>query len=101
MGPQSRESLVFNRNSGQITLNAAFTYLQDETVTITHGIIGVITLSQGTCNSYSGDYLIIMTAKEKVASIAGCDIFKMTGYRIIPVHRFRQHPNVLLLLTQG
>jgi phosphatidylinositol 4-phosphatase len=84
-----RESLVIHRNTGELSL------LQPppsgaENVTVIHGIMGILTL-------HGGDYLITITGKQKVATLNGHDIFKLTGFRILPITLLHRRSRTLFV----
>ncbi|KAJ3343368.1 Phosphoinositide phosphatase sac1 [Gonapodya sp. JEL0774] len=79
--PQSvgNQTLVMYRDTGDIKLNGPFTPRHDEIVSV-YGIFGVIGLN-------AGDHVIVITDRERIGNIDSNDVFRMKGYRIIPLAR--------------
>ncbi|KAI8927060.1 SacI homology domain-containing protein [Entophlyctis helioformis] len=74
-----RESLVIRRSDGAVVLNAPPSpTLGQEEVVGTHGIIGIIRLN-------AGDHVIVISDRQRVGSIGGKDIYRITAHRILPI----------------
>jgi hypothetical protein len=52
------------------------------TFTPIYGIFGCITLN-------AGEFIILITGRQRVARIVDHEIFKVTGYKIVPIHNGR------------
>lgn len=74
-----RESLVILRQDCTVGLNAPpSATLGQEEQSLVFGILGIITLNRG-------DYVIVITAREKVGVLQGHEIYKAKEFQIIPV----------------
>ncbi|KAF8941493.1 hypothetical protein BGZ58_007860 [Dissophora ornata] len=75
------ENIVIQRSNGEVCLNApAGRVAADEEVMMIFGIIGFIRL-------LAGEYMIVITDRQKVGRIGEHDIFKLKDYRIVPFSR--------------
>lgn len=61
-------------------------------VTVIQGIMGILSLR-------GGDYLISITSKTKVATLNGHDIFKLTGFKILPITLYHRSSHSLLVFS--
>ncbi|ORZ27073.1 SacI homology domain-domain-containing protein [Lobosporangium transversale] len=75
------ENIVIQRSNGQVRLNApAGRVPADEEVMSIYGILGIIRL-------LAGEYMIVVTDRQRVGQIGEHDIFKLKEYKIMPFSR--------------
>ncbi|TPX40480.1 hypothetical protein SeMB42_g05977 [Synchytrium endobioticum] len=75
------EALVINRENGSIKLNAPPppTLRQEDHQTV-YGLVGTIGLN-------AGEHLIVITNRSRIGKLLNKDIFKLTGYQLIPISK--------------
>ncbi|KAI9363018.1 SacI homology domain-containing protein [Zopfochytrium polystomum] len=74
-----RATLVIARDTGLLRMNSPPSpTLRQEDVTTVCGVLGILTLN-------SGDHLVVVTDRVKVGKICGHNIYRLAGYRVIPV----------------
>jgi hypothetical protein len=91
------ENVVIRRDTGQIRRNGspprlhsravpAIPTAQQETVMSIFGILGLIPM-------YSGDHLVVITGRERVGKLHEHEIWRMTGFKMLPLARSSMHLN--------
>lgn len=104
-----KSSLVLNRSDSSIVLHGSPPFARNNILDafipiandrkerlLVYGLLGFISINQGWPTFYSislishllhlGDLLIVATKREKAGVWNGHAVYKLTGYKIIPVH---------------
>lgn len=83
---EAKRTLIIDRVTNAIEIKAdGETPSYTETKTI-YGVLGIIRL-------IAGQYIIVATGREKVGTLSGQDIFKLTSYEVISFSRKMTHLN--------
>jgi hypothetical protein len=73
-----RSTLVIDRRTRQVLTNPE-PMLSQEKVLVIHGILGILDVN-------GNSYLYTISSKERVGTLRGKDIYKLTGFRMFPIH---------------